>query len=231
MLKISLESHNFTVITAENGLKALEILNNNKKKPDLIISDLFMPNMDGYSLYGELQKRPEYRTIPIFFLSGQEDMDIKSRFWSENVSFFSKGIENEKLVSSLIDEMKKKCVIKPTILIVDDSKFIRHLIRNMLESKHFEVVGEAAMADEAVEIYKRIHPDIVTMDICMPGEHSGIDATREIVKYDAKAKVIVISSLDNLQIQEAVKAGAFGSINKPFGLENLIEIIQNALKT
>ncbi len=80
------------------------------------------------------------------------------------------------------------------VLITDDAAFMRATLRKVLEKEGFEVVGEAANGKEAVELYKQLKPDLVTMDITMP-VMNGIDAIKEIMAIDPEAKIVVCSAM------------------------------------
>jgi two-component system chemotaxis response regulator CheY len=111
------------------------------------------------------------------------------------------------------------------ILIVDDAAFMRITIKNMLKKSSHEVVGEAENGKVAVERYKLLNPDIVTMDITMP-EMDGITALKEIIKIDPSAKVIMVSAMgQEAMVREAVMSGAKGFIVKPFKEEGIISAI------
>lgn len=115
------------------------------------------------------------------------------------------------------------------VLIVDDSKTSRKFLRNMLEADHHEIVGEAANGIEGVEKYKELQPDITTMDITMP-ELDGIEALKQIMEYDAAAKVIMVSAAGQKnKIVEAVKYGAKDFLSKPFDAEQIRVSIRKML--
>lgn len=113
------------------------------------------------------------------------------------------------------------------MLIVDDSLFMRQMLKNILPKDKFEVVGEASTGKEAIKKYKELNPDIVTMDITMP-DMDGISAVREIKEINENAKVIMCSAMGQKpMIKEALEAGALDFIIKPFDKEKAIKIIES----
>lgn len=116
------------------------------------------------------------------------------------------------------------------VLVVDDAAFMRMMLKDILTKAGHEVVGEAANGVEAVEKYKELKPDVVTMDITMP-EMNGIDAIKEIKKVDPNATVIVCSAMgQQAMVIEAIQAGAKDFIVKPFQAARVIEAVQKVLK-
>lgn len=115
------------------------------------------------------------------------------------------------------------------ILIVDDAAFMRMMIKDILNKNGFEVVGEASDGSQAIEKYKEIRPDLVTMDITMP-EMDGITALKEIRKIDSNAKVIMCSAMgQQAMVIDAIQAGAKDFIVKPFQADRVIEAIKKTL--
>ncbi|MCT2534533.1 response regulator [Aquibacillus koreensis] len=115
------------------------------------------------------------------------------------------------------------------ILIVDDAAFMRMMIKDILGKNGFEVVGEAQDGAQAVDKYKELTPDLVTMDITMP-EMDGISALKEIKKINGDAKVIMCSAMgQQAMVIDAIQAGAKDFIVKPFQADRVIEAIQKAL--
>jgi DNA-binding NarL/FixJ family response regulator len=113
------------------------------------------------------------------------------------------------------------------ILLVDDHEVVRLGLKALL-SRHprFEIVGEAGNADEAVARARVHKPDVVVMDIRLPGK-SGIDATREIVGILPETKVIILTSFaDDDLLMDAVAAGATGYVLKQIGSDDLVRSLE-----
>jgi DNA-binding NarL/FixJ family response regulator len=113
------------------------------------------------------------------------------------------------------------------IILVDDHKIVRDGIRAMmLGNKQFKVIGEAATADALFKLLTSINPDILVMDIAMPGL-SGIEATRQIITQFPAIKVLVLSAVtDEQQVMDMVSAGAHGFVNKDVSKNELFTAIQ-----
>ncbi len=115
------------------------------------------------------------------------------------------------------------------ILIVDDAAFMRMMIKNILVKEGYDVVGEAENGAQAVEKYKELNPDLVTMDITMP-EMDGISAVKEIMKINSGAKVVMCSAMgQQAMVIDAIQAGAKDFIVKPFQADRVIEAISKVL--
>jgi len=116
------------------------------------------------------------------------------------------------------------------VLVADDASFMRQMIREIVEAEGHEVVGEASDGDEVVEEFKRLSPDIVTMDIVMP-RRSGIDAVKTIIDLQPDAQVVMCSALGQESlVQEAMDAGARDFIVKPFKPDVVISTLQKVLE-
>ncbi len=115
-----------------------------------------------------------------------------------------------------------------TVLITDDTAFMRMTLRNVIQRNGFEVVGEAADGEDAVNKYKELNPDLVTMDITMP-KMDGITAIKEIMKIDNDAKIIVCSAMGQKpMVIDALNAGARDFLVKPFDAQRVIEALEKA---
>lgn len=115
------------------------------------------------------------------------------------------------------------------ILICDDAVFMRMTIRETLEGEGHVIVGEAEDPASAVKMYKKLKPDIVTMDILM--KESGVSGVKDIISLDPKAKIIVVSVLNEQEkeVVEAIKFGAVGLVTKPIHRDALVAEVNRVL--
>lgn len=116
-----------------------------------------------------------------------------------------------------------------TILIVDDVAFVRRTLSEILTEAHYQIVGEAASGQEAIQLYQKHKPNLVTMDIVMP-EMSGIEATKKILKNDKDARIVMISAMgQDALIMEAISSGARDFILKPFTTQEVLRTVERTL--
>ncbi len=126
--------------------------------------------------------------------------------------------------------MAQEGASKGRILVVDDAAFIRKMIRELLTPLGYEIVGEAENGEKAVELYKQLKPDLVTMDITMKGL-GGLEAAKRIKQIDPNAKIIMVTAMGQEDyVREAVKIGVKDFVVKPFSKERFLEAVEKALK-
>lgn len=112
------------------------------------------------------------------------------------------------------------------ILVVDDSMFMRGVLRSILEENGHTVIGEAENGMEAIQKYVELKPDLVTMDITMP-DMTGLEAVKAIRQIDGNARIIMCSAMgQNAMVMEAMKNGALDFIIKPFKASTVMESIR-----
>ena len=113
-----------------------------------------------------------------------------------------------------------------TVLVVDDSAFMRSLIKKHVSELDVTIVGEAEDGKAAFEMYVELMPDIVTLDLAML-EHDGVEALRKIMEHNPKAIVIVISSTTDQDTvtTDVMEMGAYKVITKPNFKDDLIKAI------
>lgn len=111
-----------------------------------------------------------------------------------------------------------------TLLIVDDALIIRMRIREIALQAGWEVIGEAANGTQAVEMYRNLKPDLVTLDIVMP-EMDGVEALRRIREEAPQARVCMVSAVNQREkLTECIKLGAIDFIVKPFEKTQLVSL-------
>lgn len=115
------------------------------------------------------------------------------------------------------------------ILIVDDLAFIKMVLRDILEKAGFRVVGEASNGEEAIRLYEEKKPDVVLMDITMPGM-DGLTALKRIRALDPEARIIICSALGQQRlIVQAIQLGAKDFIVKPAQPQRVISALKKVL--
>jgi two-component system, chemotaxis family, chemotaxis protein CheY len=115
------------------------------------------------------------------------------------------------------------------VLIVDDLAFIKIVLRDIIEKSGFRVVGEASNGEQAISLYQDTRPDVVLMDITMPGM-DGLTAMKKIREIDPAARIIICSALGQQRlILQAIQQGAKDFIVKPFQPERVVSALKKAL--
>jgi two-component system, chemotaxis family, chemotaxis protein CheY len=116
-----------------------------------------------------------------------------------------------------------------TVLICDDALFMRTMLAEIMEQAGFEVAGQAATGAEAVDLYRTLRPDIVTMDIIMP-DMGGIEAVKSIIREFPEANIVMCSAMgQQALVIEAIQAGARDFVVKPFQPARVMEAVQRVL--
>ncbi len=119
------------------------------------------------------------------------------------------------------------------ILIVDDAIFMRKMLSDVFTKEGHKVVGEAENAREAITLYKKLKPDIVTLDIIMPEVDgmTSMKAIKELLNFDSNARIIMVSAMGQQElVVEAIQAGAKDFIVKPFQPSRVTEAVARLLK-
>lgn len=107
------------------------------------------------------------------------------------------------------------------LLIVDDALIMRKRINEIATQAGWQVAGEATTGSEAVEMFQREKPDLVTLDIVMP-EMDGLTALKKIIEFDSQAQVVMVSAVNQKEkLSECIRAGAMDFIVKPFEKSDL----------
>jgi two-component system chemotaxis response regulator CheY len=113
------------------------------------------------------------------------------------------------------------------ILICDDSMLVRKRLKELLKGCGYDDVIEANDGQAAINLYKESNPDLVFMDIIMPGKN-GIEAVKEIIEFDKNARIVMASSAGTREhVKQAIKAGAFEFVQKPWEKQEINKILLN----
>jgi two-component system chemotaxis response regulator CheY len=119
--------------------------------------------------------------------------------------------------------------VSGTVLVCDDALFMRTMVKDILTQAGFSVVGEAENGQQAVDLFKKLKPDLVTMDIIMP-EMGGIEAVKKIMEVDPQARILMCSAMgQQALVLEAIQAGAKDFVVKPFQPSRVLEAVQRVL--
>jgi two-component system chemotaxis response regulator CheY len=114
-----------------------------------------------------------------------------------------------------------------TVMIVDDSLFMRKILRGILVEKGYTVTAEAASGIEAMKNLHTNHPDIILLDIILP-DSNGLDLLGEMIAVCPNSKVVVCSSIGQPRVmQKTLELGAKAFIQKPFTPENIAEVLES----
>jgi two-component system chemotaxis response regulator CheY len=116
---------------------------------------------------------------------------------------------------------------KKKILVVDDAQFTRNMLKKIINKTEIgEVIAEASNGVEAVSLYQKHKPDMVTMDLVMP-EQGGIETTEKILSIDPDAIIVIVSALgQEALVLEAAKKGAKDFIQKPFKADQIEDVLE-----
>lgn len=162
--------------------------------------------------------------MPIYIRDKQIDMVISTD------SEFVPGANEHKLTIAKNDTVLQTSEDAKRILIVDDSSLIRKMLRQLLEKNNYTVAAEAVNGAEAVDLYAKVKPDLVTLDVTMP-VMDGVEALKKIKELDAEANVIMVTAAGQQnRILEALKLGAKAFITKPFDEADLLKNMENVLQ-
>jgi DNA-binding NarL/FixJ family response regulator len=117
---------------------------------------------------------------------------------------------------------------RPRVLLVDDHDLFRTGLRNLLEQEGVAVVGEAAAGEDALRFVRELQPDVVVMDLNMPGM-TGVEATKKIISFAPLTRVVVLTISDqDGDVMDAIFAGACGYLLKDASIEDVMKGIQAA---
>jgi DNA-binding NarL/FixJ family response regulator len=222
----------YAVISVTNKTRALKLLDS--KQFDMVILGTVTPKTDMLYLYKSFIRNPSCKEIPLIIINGPEtsyfsaEPNIEGYENPARFNYFFKPIKADRILY-FIEKQLDKTLKKIRVLLVDDQEMVRESIRIILDMhKDIEVIGEAKHGKEAIEKTIKLMPDVVLMDIIMPGM-DGLEATRHIIKTWNDAKVLILSQSDSTEtIRASCNAGACGFISKSSMTSHLISKVRSA---
>lgn len=247
-LNAILSSANIEVVgLLPSGVKLLQTIANSP--PDIVCLDYNLPDINGLELLKSIVL--QHPQVAVVMITGEQDPAFRNAAAKAGAAgFIQKPFSQVQVVKELESVLHTKRLLakansnskktaasklaKPastnkTAVIADDSKTMRGLLSAILANQNIDVVAEAANGDQAVELVIQHQPDIVCLDIDMPGKN-GLDALAEIRQKLPSTKVLMITGNTNrAAVMEAVKHGVAGFVTKPFSPEKVDEAIKKAL--
>ena len=218
------------VITLPTGDSVLSLLNHDSV--DVLLLDIQVNGKSNFSVLAKI--RNAVPRLPVVVFSQEMNSDLeKMAYEAGAIQVLPKDLPIEDLcekVNSIIDAKKKIFNKLPPnrkfkILIVDDEDQIRSLLSNFFDQKGFQTLM-ASSGEEAVEIAVKERPNLVLLDVILPGM-DGVLTLQKLLENDSNLGVIMISGLqDEKLVQEAMSLGAFHYLSKPFDMKNLEKVVR-----
>ena len=217
-LQTALEDKSYSVVIASERRQAEDMVR--LHEPELIVLGAIMPRGDAFLFHLWLKQSLGFSNLPILVINTPpEKQHIKGWRTEEGMQcdaedFLSRPVELSALVPR-IEKLLDRITRKIRVLVVDDHAVVRDGIRAVLGlQRDMQVVGEAFNGREALEKSIKLLPDVVLMDIVMPGVN-GLEATREICRQCPQAKVLMLTQYDDEEnILASQQVGALGFIPK-----------------
>jgi DNA-binding response OmpR family regulator len=235
-----LEPAGYEVILAKNGKKGLDSAK--KDNPDLIILDVILPDINGFSVCRELKDDPKYSSIPIILLTA---VGTGTESYSENIGkehkadcYFSKPVESKKLIETINDLLigakpaPKKEGVEGKILLVDDDEDFLNATKQILAANKYEVVT-ARDGDEGIAKARHEHPDLILLDVIMPGK-DGYTVCYELrkIKQTRPIPIIMLTSIGQqfskpeYAVDIAIDHLADDFVEKPVDTQTLLKKVE-----
>jgi signal transduction histidine kinase/DNA-binding response OmpR family regulator len=226
ILKGMLVAAGYKVWLAHDGDQALGIAR--EKKPDLVTVDLRMPNVDGLALVEILKHDPDTRKMPILVLSISDERDRAAAVGAD--AFLHKPVDGEPLLECVARLLAERGKSRQKILLVDDDPGIRMICRDVLEGQGY-VVREAPEGDKAIIEARRFRPDLVLVDVMMPGMDGFTLAQKLRSDRETSLTPIIFLSARGQTADKvrAFKLGAEDYLVKPFDSAELVARVEKAL--
>jgi len=225
-----LEQMGISVTASVDGQMALEVATSTSL--DMIITDIDMPNMNGFDLCINLKKSPSTKSIPVIILSSLDSEEhIERGFKVGAAAYVSKARAGEELRDRVKDILEKALFLREkTILVVDDSSLIIDIVKDGLMQAGFQVIT-AENGKIALKKLKAHKPDMIISDLYMP-EMDGVtlcSALQADPSFSGIPFVVMSSSTDRAVMRRMIQRGACAFLAKPFNMEQVIITVEKLL--
>jgi PAS domain S-box-containing protein len=226
ILKGMLVAAGYRVYLAHDGDSALGIAR--EKKPDIVTVDLRMPGVDGLALVEIFKHDPDTRKMPVIVLRLSDERDRAMGVGAD--AFLLKPIDAEPLLESIARLLAERGKSRQKIMLVDDDPGIRMICREVLEGQGY-LVREAPEGDLAIQEARRFRPDLVLVDVMMPGMDGFSLAQRLRGDRETSLTPIIFLSARGQTADKvrAFKLGAEDYLVKPFDSAELVARVEKAL--
>lgn len=230
-LRAILEVKSYQVVVATSRAQAQERAW--AEKPDAVLVGTIMPRGDAFLMHEWLRETPPFNDVPMIVIDAPVEKQLL-RGWRrgeglqlEAEDYLVKPVEPESLVP-MLERLLDKSTRKIKVLVADDHAIIRDGMRALLGvQKDMQVVGEAVDGRDALEKTRQLSPDVVLMDIVMPGMN-GLEATKLISRECEQTKVLMLSQYDDEEnILASTQVGAHGFIPKKSASIQLLSAIRS----
>lgn len=223
VLKKELESKGFTISTAADGVQGFNAAR--RGNYDLIITDVDMPDLDGFGLCSKLKEEQTTAAVPVVILSSLDsEQNIEKGFRVGAAAFVSKSSPLSELLSCVKDILDKRFLLhQRLILVVDDSNIIRNMVRDGLVQAGFQVMV-AENGKKALDILRKYNPDLIISDLAMP-EMNGYDlcaVVRSTPEWKTIPFVVMSTTSDSFVMRRMMQRGVCAYFVKPFNIEQLV---------
>jgi len=231
-LKTFIAKTGYATLTAENGAKGLAIFE--KEKPEIVVSDIKMPDMDGFEVLRRIKKISS--TVEVILITGYGNYDLAIQSLQEGASdYLEKPIDFHQLAIALgrcSEKVTQKMELeaKAVVLICEDETMARSKLSSILEKEGYQVF-QAENGRSALELFVNNKIDIALVDIKMPGM-DGLSVLHELKKKSEDVEVIMMTGYgDETTAIQAMRDGAINYLKKPIDIDQMIIDIQHAMET
>lgn len=225
-----LEAVDAEIIQAEDGLEGL--VKAHEHLPDLVLTDIIMPKMNGFDLCRALKAETNTRHIPVVILSANENEEsIEYGFEVGAAAYVSKMNASQELLPCVRDLLEKSSLLlNKRIMVVDESTAIRAIITQGLLGAGFQV-DQAGTGTEAVHFLARHKPDLLITDVhaAMADGTNVYEAIRHRPELRDIPVLVMSTESDRRRMREIIQRGASGCVIKPFNIEHLVISVEKLL--